>query len=317
MATIIGANIPNLPWQDKPVGYPYPVWRFDGNPIITRDNLHFANSIFNSAVVPFGDGFAGVFRVDDRTRDQNIVTGFSADAIHWTLDDTVIFKGYDPRICEIEGQYYLSWVNLTPHGTTIGLAVTQDFKHWTQKEDATYPVARNGVLFPRKVGDEYLMLVRPCDRGHTPYGDIFLQHSRDLQYWGKYRFVMGPVKNWEMTKVGAGPTPIETDEGWLLFYHGVITSCNGFTYSMGAAILDRDEPWKVLHRADSFLLAPHELYETVGDVPNVVFPCAALADAATGRIAIYYGAADTSVALAFTTVDETLRYIREHDLCGG
>ena len=317
MATIIGANIPNLPWQDKPVGYPYPVWRFDGNPIITRDNLHFANSIFNSAVVLFGDGFAGVFRVDDRTRDQNIVTGFSADAIHWTLDDTVIFKGYDPRICEIEGKFYLSWVNLTPHGTTIGLAVTQDFKHWTQKEDATYPVARNGVLFPRKVGDEYLMLVRPCDRGHTPYGDIFLQHSRDLQYWGKYRFVMGPVKNWEMTKVGAGPTPIETDEGWLLFYHGVITSCNGFTYSMGAAILDRDEPWKVLHRADSFLLAPHELYETVGDVPNVVFPCAALADAATGRIAIYYGAADTSVALAFTTVDETLRYIREHDLCGG
>ena len=103
MATIIGANISNLPWQDKPVGYPYPVWRFDGNPIITRDNLHFANSIFNSAVVPFGDGFAGVFRVDDRTRDQNIVTGFSADAIHWTLDDTVIFKGYDPRICEIEG----------------------------------------------------------------------------------------------------------------------------------------------------------------------------------------------------------------------
>ena len=317
MATIIGTSIPNLPWQEKAASDPYPVWRFDGNPIITRDHLRFANSIFNSAVVPFGEGFAGVFRVDDRTRDQNIVTGFSADAIHWTLDDTVIFKGYDPRICEIEGKYYLSWVNLTPHGTTIGLAVTEDFKHWTQMEDATYPVARNGVLFPRKVGGEYLMLVRPCDRGHTPYGDIFLQHSRDLQYWGKYRFVMGPVKNWEMTKVGAGPTPIETDEGWLLFYHGVITSCNGFTYSMGAAILDRDEPWKVLHRADSFLLAPHTLYETVGDVPNVVFPCAALADAATGRIAIYYGAADTSVALAFTTVDETLRYIHEHDLCGG
>ena len=317
MATIIGTSIPNLPWQEKAASDPYPVWRFDGNPIITRDHLRFANSIFNSAVVPFGEGFAGVFRVDDRTRDQNIVTGFSADAIHWTLDDNVIFKGYDPRICEIEGKFYLSWVNLTPHGTTIGLAVTEDFKHWTQMEDATYPVARNGVLFPRKVGGEYLMLVRPCDRGHTPYGDIFLQHSRDLQYWGKYRFVMGPVKNWEMTKVGAGPTPIETDEGWLLFYHGVITSCNGFTYSMGAAILDRDEPWKVLHRADSFLLAPHTLYETVGDVPNVVFPCAALADAATGRIAIYYGAADTSVALAFTTVDETLRYIHEHDLCGG
>ena len=160
-----------------------------------------------------------------------IHAGFSKDAIHWELDDKVIFNGYDPRICEIEGRYYLSWVNLTPHGTTIGIAVTDDFETWEQLEDATYPVARNGVLFPRKINGEYVLLVRPCDRGHTPYGDIFIQHSPDLKYWGKYRFVMGPVRNWEMTKVGAGPTPIETDIGWLAFYHGVITSCNGFTYS--------------------------------------------------------------------------------------
>ncbi|MBR5262520.1 MAG: glycosidase, partial [Clostridia bacterium] len=148
----------------------------------------------------------------------------------------------------------------------------------------------------------------------TPYGDIFLSHSKDLTYWGKHRFVMSPVKNWEMTKVGAGPTPIELEDGWLMFYHGVLTSCNGFTYAMGAAILDKDEPWKVLHRADCFLLAPHELYEFVGDVPNVVFPCAALADSESGKIAIYYGAADTSVALAFTTVDEVVDFIKEHDL---
>ncbi|MCR5208286.1 MAG: glycoside hydrolase family 130 protein [Eubacterium sp.] len=314
MAKILGEAIKNLPWQDKPEGYLYPVWRYTDNPIITRDDLFFANSIFNSAVVPFGDGFAGVFRVDDRTRYHTIVTGYSKDAIHWELDDKVIFYGYDPRICEIDGKYILTWVNLTPEGTTIGVAYTEDFKSWTQLEDATYPVARNGVLFPRKINGEYMLLVRPCDRGHTPYGDIFIQQSKDLEYWGKYRFVMKPEQNWEKTKIGAGPTPIETDEGWLLFYHGVLTSCNGFTYSMGAAILDRDEPWKVLHRADSFLLAPHELYETVGDVPNVVFPCAALADADSGRIAIYYGAADTTVALAFTTVDEVCDYIHKHDL---
>ena len=314
MAKILGPAIKNIPWQDKPAGYPYPVWRYTENPIITRDNLFFANSIFNSAVVPYGDGFSGVFRVDDRTRYHTLVVGYSKDAIHWDLDDKVIFNGYDPRLCEIEGKYYLTWVNLTPHGTTIGVAVTEDFKAWTQLEDATYPVTRNGVLFPKKIGGEYVLLVRPCDRGHTPYGDIFIQRSKDLNYWGNYRFVMEPVQNWEMTKIGAGPTPIETDEGWLLFYHGVLTSCNGFTYSMGAAILDKDEPWKVLHRADSFLLAPHELYETVGDVPNVVFPCAALTDAATGRIAIYYGAADTTVALAFTTVDEVVDYIKAHDL---
>ena len=314
MAKIIGKEIANLPWQEKPEGYAYPVWRYSGNPIITRDNLVMANSIFNSAVVPWKGGFAGVFRVDTRTRDQVIVTGFSDDAVNWKLSDKVIFEGYDPRITAIDGKYYLSWVKLTPKGTVIGIAYTEDFESWTELEEACYPVARNGVLFPRKIKDEYMLLVRPCDRGHTPYGDIFIQRSKDLEYWGKYRFVMSPVKNWEMTKIGAGPTPIETDEGWLLFYHGVITSCNGFTYSMGAAILDRDEPWKVLHRADSYLLAPHELYECVGDVPNVVFPCATLADAATGRIAIYYGAADTSVALAFTTVDETIDYIKKNDL---
>ena len=314
MARIYGDALPNLPWQEKPAGWRYPVWRYDGNPVITRDDLFMANSIFNSAVVPYGDGFAGVFRVDLRSRDQVLVTGKSADGIRWTLDERQIFEGYDPRLCLLEGKYYLSWVNLTPHGTTIGIAYTEDFETWTQLEDACYPVARNGVLFPRKINDEYCLLIRPCDRGHTPYGDIFLSRSKDLTYWGKHRFVMGPVKNWEMTKVGAGPTPIETDLGWLAFYHGVITSCNGFTYAMGAAILDRDEPWKVLHRADSALLQPHADYEFVGDVPNVVFPCAALTDAATGRIALYYGAADTAVALAFTTVDETVDYILKNDL---
>ncbi|MBQ6419690.1 MAG: glycoside hydrolase family 130 protein [Clostridia bacterium] len=314
MSKILGSPLKNIPWQDKPAGYPYPVWRYTENPVITRDDLYFANSIFNSAVVPFQDGFAGVFRVDTRTRDHTLVTGFSKDGIKWALNDKVIFPGYDPRLCEIDGKYWLSWVNLPPHGSTIGIAYSTDFETWTQLEDACYPVARNGVLFPRKIGDEYMLLIRPCDRGHTPWGDIFIQRSPDMTYWGKYRFVMQPEKNWERTKIGAGPTPIETDEGWLMFYHGVLTSCNGFTYAMGSAILDRDEPWKVLHRAGAFLLAPHEQYELVGDVPNVVFPCAALTDAETGRIAIYYGGADTVVGLAFTTVDETVKYIMENDI---
>ncbi len=313
MAKIIGEALPNIPWQDKPEGYRYPVWRYSENPIISRDDLFMANSIFNSAVVPYKDGFAGVFRVDFMTRGQHLVVGFSKDAIHWELKEKVIFKGYDPRLCLLDGKYYLSWVKRAPRGTTIGIAYTTDFEEWVELEDAGYPVSRNGVLFPRKVNDEYMLLIRPCDKSHTKYGDIFLLHSKDLTYWGKHRLVMTPAGGWESTKVGAGPTPIETDEGWLMFYHGVLTSCNGFVYSMGAAILDKDEPWKVLHRSDSFLLAPHETYECVGDVPNVVFPCAALTDAETGRIAIYYGAADTTVALAFTTVDDVVKFIKEHD----
>ncbi len=314
MAKILNSTIKNIPWQDKPAGCTDPVWRYTENPIIDRTFVKNANSIFNSAVVPYKDGFAGVFRMDDRTREQYLVTGESADGIHWHLNNEKIFPGYDPRLCEIDGKYYLSWVVPTERGTSIGIAVTEDFKTWDRKENAVLPVSRNGVLFPRKINGNYHLFSRPCDKGHTPYGDIFVSQSPDLTFWGKHRFVISPVNNWEMTKVGAGPTPIETDEGWLCFYHGVITSCNGFTYSMGAMIVDRDEPWKVLHRADSYLLSPQTDYEFVGDVPNVVFPCAALADSETGRIAVYYGGADTVVALAFTTVDEVVNYIKENDL---
>lgn len=314
MAKILNSTIKNIPWQDKPADCTDPVWRYTENPIIDRTFVKNANSIFNSAVVPFKGGFAGVFRMDDRTREQYLVTGESADGIHWHLNNEKIFPGYDPRLCEIDGKYYLSWVVPTERGTSIGIAVTEDFKTWDRKENAVLPVSRNGVLFPRKINGNYHLFSRPCDKGHTPYGDIFVSQSPDLTFWGKHRFVISPVNNWEMTKVGAGPTPIETDEGWLCFYHGVITSCNGFTYSMGAMIVDRDEPWKVLHRADSYLLSPQTDYEYVGDVPNVVFPCAALADSETGKIAIYYGGADTVVGLAFTTVDEVVNYIKENDL---
>ena len=65
MSKIIGKNLPNIPWQEKPAGERGPVWRYTGNPIIGRDAIPTSNSVFNSAVVPFGDGFAGVFRCDN------------------------------------------------------------------------------------------------------------------------------------------------------------------------------------------------------------------------------------------------------------
>ena len=126
--------------------------------------------------------------------------------------------------------------------------------------------------------------------------------------------VNGDASAWQSKKIGPGPIPIETDEGWLMIYHGVINTCNGFVYRMGCALLDIDEPWKVKARSSYYILGPQELYELTGDVPNVTFPCAALADSETGRIAIYYGCADTVTGLAFTTVDELLNYMKEHPL---
>jgi beta-1,4-mannooligosaccharide/beta-1,4-mannosyl-N-acetylglucosamine phosphorylase len=126
--------------------------------------------------------------------------------------------------------------------------------------------------------------------------------------------VNGDASAWQSKKIGPGPIPIETDKGWLLIYHGVINTCNGFVYRMGCALLDLDQPWKVKARSRNYILGPETLYECVGDVPNVTFPCAALTDAATGRIAIYYGCADTVTGLAFTTVDELLGYMEEYPL---
>ena len=113
-------------------------------------------------------------------------------------------------------------------------------------------------------------------------------------------------------KIGGGASPIETSEGWLMFYHGVSSTCSGFVYSIGGAILDIDEPSKVKYRCSTFLLTPEEWYEQTSFVPNVCFPCSTIADPATGRIAVYYGAADTYVAVAFTELDRIVDYIKEH-----
>lgn len=309
MATIIGDALPNIPWQERPAGDHNVVWRYSNNPIIQRNLIPTSNSIFNSAVVPFEGEFAGVFRCDDTRREMQLHSGRSKDGISWELShDRIQFEGddpeslrweygYDPRVCWIDDRYYVTWCN-GYHGPTIGVAYTFDFKTFTKMENSFLPFNRNGVLFPRKIGGKFGMLSRPSDNGHTPFGDIFYSESPDMTYWGKHRWVMGRKGGWQSTKIGAGPTPIETTEGWLLVYHGVLTSCNGFVYSAGAALLDLDEPWKVIYRTAPYIMSPQALYECVGDVPNVAFPCAALTDAPTGRIAFYYGCADTVTGLS-------------------
>jgi beta-1,4-mannooligosaccharide/beta-1,4-mannosyl-N-acetylglucosamine phosphorylase len=279
-------------------------------------------------VVPFKGGFAGVFRCDDTSRRMNVHAGFSKDGFTWDIKDEVIdfiktdpslpeseYK-YDPRVVYLDDRYYIIWCN-GYHGPCIGMGYTFDFEKFYLLENSTMIFNRNGVLFPRKIGTRYAMLSRPSDSGHTPFGDIIYSESPDLTFWGKHRHVMSPLganSGWQSTKIGAGPAPIETTEGWLLFYHGVLTSCNGFVYSFSAALLDLDEPWKVIARARPYLLNPREIYEIAGDVPNVTFPCTSLVDGDTGRIAIYYGAADTVTGLCFGTVDEVVNFVKENKL---
>ncbi|MDT0675878.1 glycoside hydrolase family 130 protein [Autumnicola musiva] len=319
----------NIPWQDSPENCKDVLWRHASNPIIDRYAIPSSNSIFNSAVVPFKDGFAGVFRCDNKAVQMNIFAGFSKDGINWDINHEPIkmqpgntqmiesdYK-YDPRVTFIEDRYWITWCN-GYHGPTIGIGYTFDFEEFFQCENAFLPFNRNGVLFPKRINGKYALLSRPSDNGHTPFGDIYISYSPDMKYWGEHRCVMkvAPFEQsaWQCTKIGAGPVPILTAEGWLLFYHGVIATCNGFRYSIGAAILEENEPDKVKFRSKPYLLAPAKLYELTGDVPNVLFPCAALHSIEEDRLALYYGAADTVTGVAYGRISEVLEYVKQNTL---
>jgi beta-1,4-mannooligosaccharide/beta-1,4-mannosyl-N-acetylglucosamine phosphorylase len=314
----------SIPWEECPKGCHDPVWRYSKNPVISRDVRADLCRVFNSALVPFEGGFAGVFRAEGRTGVPHLYVGKSKDGLHIDFAEKPIcfmdehgqevktYYSYDPRVVEIEGTYYVIWCD-DFFGPALSIAKTADFVHFVKYDHPFLPFNRNGVLFPEKIDGKYLMLSRPSDSGHTAFGDIFLSKSTDMEHWGENAHVM--ERGWEwwnLTKIGAGPTPIKTKEGWLLLFHGVTNTCNGFVYSFGGALLDLKDPAKVLYRAADYLLTPEMDYETRGFVPNVVFPTSCLIDQKTGHMAIYYGASDTVTALCFSTIDTLVSFIKEH-----
>lgn len=322
---MIAPEVKNVPWQDRPEGIKdAPVWRYTENPIIGRNPMKGVARIFNSAVMPYGDEFIGVFRGEQTNGIPYIYMGRSKDAVHWDFEENKIDfvdedgnpfmpkYAYDPRLVKVEDTYYIIWCQ-DFFGAAIGMAKTKDFKTFVRLENPFLPFNRNAVLFPRKINGNFMMLSRPSDSGHTPFGDIFISESPDLVYWGKHRHVMGKSNEWwESLKIGGGAAPIETSQGWLLFYHGVSGTCNGYVYSIGGAILDLENPSIVKYRCENFLITPEEWYEERGFVPNVCFPCATIHDPESGKIAIYYGCADSYVGLAFTQFEEIMAYIMEH-----
>lgn len=324
---LIEEGVSSIPWQEKPKELAgVPIWRFSENPVINRNPAEGVARIFNSAVIPFEGAYIGVFRGEQINGIPYIYLGRSQDGIHWNFDSKKIpfededgnpfmpVYAYDPRLVKVEDTYYIIWCQ-DFYGAAIGMAKTKDFKKFVRLENPFLPFNRNAVLFPRKINGKFMMLSRPSDSGHTPFGDIFVSESPDMVYWGRHRHVMGKSEEWwQNLKIGGGAAPVETSEGWLLIYHGVTNTCNGYVYSLGGAILDIDEPSKVKYRCENYLLTPEEWYEERGFVPNVTFPCATLQDAKTNRLAIYYGAADSYVGLAFAYADELVAYIKEHSV---
>lgn len=320
-----GKNCPNMPWEDKPDGYELPVWRYSKNPITKRPYSKTIDRVMNSSIVPFNGEFIGVFRCDNHSNRSALYVGHSKDGVNIVMEDEPIkildsegnivspWGKFDPRIAKIGEEYYVTFCDYCIDEVTTAIAKTKDFKTFYRFDNPFTPNYRNGVFFPRKFGDFYKILLRPCDAGNSNFGNIYVTQSKDMEYFGKSKMVAhAGFSGWNWTKIGPGPTPIEIDEGWLIIIHGVINTCAGYIYSMGAIIVDHDDPSKVLYKCEPALLWPTMQYETTGFTNNVVFPTAVLTDAKTGRMAIYYGAADAYTSLAFTTIDELVDYIKKN-----
>lgn len=328
MVKIIGKSNPHIPWESCPKHCSEPVWRHTHNPIAGR-GVHLAGGYAHAAgVVPMGKGFAGVFARASRALRRDLYAGWSQDGIRFEIEEEpltfsgkpeVILREYrqDPRVCWIEDRYYLTWCN-GYHGPAIGVGWTKDFRSFHQLNNALLPQNNQGVLFPRRIGGLYGMLSCPAQRDGTLGGGIFFSQSPDMVFWGQHRFVMGAARGedapWQSAGAGPGAVPIETEAGWLLFYYGVPGPGPAAVHRMGVALLDLEMPWKVVSRCSFYLLEPEMPYETWGNAPQGVLPCAALTDADTGRIALYYGCGGGALGLAFTTVDAVLAYMQSHPL---
>lgn len=298
--------------------------RNPNNPIVTPESVGGdVNSVHNSAIIRFKGAYLGIFRMEGQDLREGLYKGTSSDGLRWTIRPEpiqakpiypdypdVIRKGFDPRITKIGDTYYIvysfwAW----NHRSTVSILKTQDFDTFEHVGFPLPPQNRNGVLFPRQIGGKYVLLHRPSGADDQ---DAYLSMSPDLIHWGDHQQVLRAGGGWSWKKLGPGPAPIEIEEGWLMIFHGVRDTCSGSIYVAGGAILDREQPWKVLHRCKRYLLAPTEDYERIGDVFNVVFPTSAIHDEATGQLDVYYGCADTRIGLAHGNIRQIVDFIIAH-----
>lgn len=301
--------------------------RCPSNPIITTHNLHYpANSIFNAGAAMLDGWTYLVARVEDMRGLSHMTVLKSKDGIsNWITDEKPVFLPdpercpeemwgvEDPRITWLEDlkAFGIVYTAYSRRGPQVSLALTKDFKTFERKGVILPPEDKNASLFPVKFNDNWAVLHRPVAVGQD--SNIWLSFSTDLKRWGDHAMVLECRRGawWDSHRIGACPPPMRTDKGWLILYHGVRNTVSGAIYRLGLALLDIEDPTKVLRRSDEWIFGPAEQYELIGDVHNVVFPCGWILDEETGRIRLYYGAADTSIALATGELAEILDYL-EH-----
>lgn len=291
------------------------VQRHPNNPVLTAEDIpERANCVFNSGAVVHDGQIVMLVNtwVSDWT--PRFLVGRSTDGVRFTIDGRSMVEPpreypyvrhegiFDTRITPLEGWYYITYNVASRLGGRIMLARTRDFASIETLDFITGPDHRNCVIFPERIGGQYVRLERP---NINDAGDIYISWSPDLIHWGRTRLLLERnTRYWESAKIGPGAPPIRTDKGWLCIYHGCRQSMNGFAYHAGAMLLDLENPARIVGKLRDCLMWPQEDYERVGNVNNVVFPTAALVHGAPDELKIYYGAADTCIGLATARVSE-------------
>ena len=298
------------------------IQRYKFNPLISIDDLPLGCSdIWNAGVIHFQDQYLLLLTVETLKGSGCIYMAHGTDGYKFFVEPEPFMTAsrdelfapyetygiYDPRITKIDSTYYITYLAESAHGRRIGLARTYDFQSVERMQIISEPDTKSACLFSRRIEGRYVMLERPSA------GDsIWLSYSDDLIHWGSSTVVLTPRGGyWDSNRVGAAGPPIEIEQGWLLIYYGEKDTSGGPLVRLGAAILRKDQPSRVLYRSNIPILSPREKYERIGDVANIVFSCGALLED-TGQIKVYYGASDSCICLGVTTLNEIIQICQEN-----
>lgn len=297
--------------------------RYEGNPILTKADVPYpVETVHNAAVVKHEGRYVMIFRSHLRNGRSILGLAESDDGFRFRVRPKPFlvpaeqepFATYeefgveDPRICPLEGAYWITYSAYSRHGVRVALARTEDFERVERIALITQADMRNVVLFPARFAGLYARLDRP----HTEIApwSIWISWSPNLIHWGRSELLIRPLAyHWDEMKIGPGATPIRTPDGWLNIFHGVFKTMDGAVYRLGVALHDLEDPARLIGVADDWILQPEDPWERTGYVHNVVFTCGAVAED-DGTLKLYWGGADTVMCAGTASIAELVELCR-------
>ena len=299
--------------------------RYQGNPIILVGDMPYrSNAVFNAAATRIDGETLLLMRVEDRRGISHLTIARSKDGLtDWRIDPDPTLRPCpekhpeeiwgieDPRITYMDelGSWAVVFTAYSRGGPVVSLATTNDFKTYDRKGVVMPPEDKDAALFPVRFNGRWAMIHRPVP-GFVGIGaHMWISFSPDLKHWGDHQILLQAREGgwWDANKIGLSPPPMKTEKGWLILYHGVRQTASGCIYRLGLALLDLEDPTRVLARSDEWVFAPEADYEIAGDVDKVVFPCGWLSQG--DAIRLYYGGADKCIALASARLSEVLGWL--------